>query len=300
MRSNGHRPCSRLFNEDWLRAGWRPYVRAAGPLRPLARRLPRPAPGRRLSGYDQHAEGLPGLLGRQRPPLPPVGRGAVRRRGEPEHDAQVQAGLPLVRRGPASPATRWKTWPSGPTGWRRGRVVRGLRSRTPRGNLASPAPAARLELVLSNQDYHVLCTPLQYGVDYGRMMKHLDRLETYMAAATRPSPGAELLENVRRDVRRGVQVAGRWKTLSLPHLVRGLRGFRPMSRVSVERPGDGRGGGRRRPGGLYIQGARLAAARRARHRGRRRPAFREVSLKYNPGLLKALARTVRRLKGERR
>ena len=90
-------------------------------------------------------------------------------------------------------------------------------------------------------------------------MPHLDRLETYMAAEHTKVSAADLIGNVRRIVRRGVQVAG-GKPFLFHTWFADLVTLQPMDPALLARVMEAaaeEGAGRHR--GVHLQGARLAA-----------------------------------------
>ena len=80
--------------------------------------------------------------------------------------------------------------------------------RETRAALRAVDPDPRHTLVMSDQDYHLRCNALQYGVDYRRLVRHLDAFEIYMAAQTSGLGRREVLADVRNDVRLGRAIAG--------------------------------------------------------------------------------------------
>jgi hypothetical protein len=147
-------------------------------------------------------------------------------------------------------------------------------------------------VVLSSQDYHVRCSWIQYGADYSRLMKHFDRLETYVAAVHQKVGRRELVANTRRIVGEGVETAA-GKPFQFHTWVTDPVSFEPMD-----------------PGWLRAilmsaaeEGAKVLEIYtfkthdwRARGGGDERPAFREVSLKYQPEMLRQIRRIISKLK----
>jgi aryl carrier-like protein len=150
----------------------------------------------------------------------------------------------------------------------------------------------RHELVLSDQDYHIQCNALQYGVDYARMMRHFERFEIYMAARHQAVGRREMLANVEADVRLALEVAGgkpvQFHTWFADRISREPMSPALLSAV-VERAAE-----------LGVQGIeiytfKVADWRRSRTAGEMAPS-REMSLEYNPALLRTIRRLAARLK----
>lgn len=68
---------------------------------------------------------------------------------------------------------------------------------------------ARHHLVLSDYDHYMHRNFLHHGVDYNRLMSHFDRFEIYMADDHRKIGKNELLANARYNVELGCKIAGR-------------------------------------------------------------------------------------------
>lgn len=148
------------------------------------------------------------------------------------------------------------------------------------------------ELVLSDQDYHMQCNRLQYGVDYPRLMRHFDRFEIYMSAEHTRIGRRELLANVEADVARGRAIAGD-KPFQFHTWFADRRTLEPMSpatlRAVVERAAE------TGADAVEIYTFKVYDWRRRYTRAQVRgglPPFREMSLRYNPAILRAVARTV--------
>jgi hypothetical protein len=158
------------------------------------------------------------------------------------------------------------------------------------------SPRARRELVLSDQDYHMRCNGLQYGVDYPRLVRHFDRFEIYMAAEhTRLAP-RDLLANVEDDVRRGLEIAS-GKPFQFHTWFADRRTLAPMAPALLEAVIDRAASA----GAAAVEVYTYNVYDWRRRFGRREapgelPPFREMSLKYNPTVLRAIARAAARLK----
>jgi hypothetical protein len=289
-----------IFNEGWLQLDWQPYVRAAGA---LCSSHPSccgvflddtfPAVPGMLAGYLGYA-----AADRRR-----FRRWLARRYGSVTNlnmTHQLSPGFPGFSaveppRGPLQNLALWSDWMQARSEWCTD-FIRRARQALDEGARAIRRP----ELVLSDRDYHMLCTPLQYGVDYASLMPYVDRLEIYMAAEHTAVSQRDLLANVRRIVRRGVQTAGE-KPFIFHTWCADLVTLQPMgagllSAVMETAAEEG-------ASGIEVYTFKVHDWRlptRAAREGRQRPALCEVSLKYNPELLAAISHTLRQLKAARR
>jgi len=148
------------------------------------------------------------------------------------------------------------------------------------------------ELVLSDQNYHMQVNGLQYGVDYGRLMRHFDRFEIYMAAEHTKLSRRELVANVEADVKRGLEIAA-GKPFQFHTWFADRRTLAPMSaatlRAVLEPALDGGAGA------VEIYTFKVYDWRRTYSRAQVRgvlPPFREMSIRYNPAALRTVARTI--------
>jgi hypothetical protein len=148
------------------------------------------------------------------------------------------------------------------------------------------------ELVLSDQDYHLQCNALQYGVDYSRLAKHFDRLEVYMAANHEAVSRRELLANVTHDVRRGRRLAGS-KPLQFHTWFADRRSYRPMDSGTLRAVIDTAGS----LGAAAMEIYTFKVGNWLRRYSPREaqgplPPFEAMSLRYQPQVLRAVSRAI--------
>ncbi|HUT58200.1 MAG TPA: beta-galactosidase [Phycisphaerae bacterium] len=276
-----------IFNEQWIRRRWLPYVRKA------AKRF---AGHRAYRGlyFDDTFPVLPSRTGSYLSYAPADVRrfqAWLRRRYLGIENLNMRLKLSkgyrsfeAVRppRSPQQCLALWTDWTDARAEWCEDFARLTCEAyRTVDGNAAH-------ELVLSDQDYHMHCSPLQYGVDYRRLVRHFDRFEIYMAAdhtrVTRPM----LLADVRRVVDRGLEIAG-GKPFQFHTWFADPVGYRPMRpallRAMVECAME-RGAQVIEVYTFKVHDWRLGPVRGRTADGL--PCFREVSLKHNPRMLRCL------------
>jgi hypothetical protein len=169
-------------------------------------------------------------------------------------------------------------------------------ARTSRTAYRAVDPDPHHLIVLSDQDYHMHCNPLQYGVDYGRVMRHFDRFEIYMAADHRAVGRREMLANARRNIARGLDVAAP-KPFQFHTWFTDAIGFEPMSPALLK--GLLECAAERGAAAVEVYTFKVYDWRKAPHRKvlvNELPPFRQVSLKYNPRMLRAIGRFAAKLK----
>jgi len=157
-------------------------------------------------------------------------------------------------------------------------------------------PNPRHEVVLSDQDYHLECNALQYGVDYHRLMRHFDRFELYMAVDHRLVSRRELLASAETDVLQGMGIA-REKPFQFHTWFADPVEFRPMKPASLEgvlQCAADHGADAIEVFCFKIHDWQRPLTKRQWETGL--PPLKEVSLKYNRPILRCLRRVFSRLK----
>jgi len=294
--ATGERPnAPDLFNREWLRSAWLPYVREAarvfkshGAYRgayfddtfPVMRQrttswLSYAAPDRhRFRGWLKRRYGtLENLTMRHRP-------GRAYRSFETVDPPRT----------PAENLALWTDWTEARADW-----CEEFARRTAQAYRAvDPNPAH--ELVLSDQDYHMQCNALQYGVDYRRVLRHFDRFEIYMAAEHAKIGRRELLADVEADVRRGVALAC-GKPFAFATWFADRSSMAPMPGAAlraVVRRADKCGARAVDIYALKVYDWRTAYS--ARQAAGELPPFPEMSLTHNPKVVRAVAREIAALR----
>jgi hypothetical protein len=285
-----------VFNTEWLGSAWQPYVRDAGTLCTSQRSCRGvflddtfPATTGTLKGYlsysaADHRRFRQWLAHR-------YGSVANLTMTHKLSSAARSFAATQPPRDPLESLPLWTDWMQARDEWCQDFIATARRALT-----EAEQAAHHLELVLSDQDFHMQCTPLQYGVDYTHLMPHINRLETYMAANHSAVSASDMLANVRRTVRRGVHIAG-GKPFLFHTWFADLVTLQPMDAGLLSAMMEAAAEEGASAIEIYtfkVHDWRLAAPT-ARQTGQR-PALRESSLKYHPELLAAVARTMRHLK----
>lgn len=146
-------------------------------------------------------------------------------------------------------------------------------------------------IVLSDQEYHMRCTALQYGLDYARLLVHFDRFEIYLAQEHERVSRGMLLANVEHAVDKGIRLAGRerfqfhtWFTDPVT--------YAPMKPATLEAMLECAAAKKIRAIEIYafkIGDWRKGVKRRLKDGC---PALSEISLKYNPLIRRCLQRVI--------
>lgn len=154
----------------------------------------------------------------------------------------------------------------------------------------------RHQLVLSDYDYYLDRNSLHHGVNYKRLMSYFDRFEIYMADDHRNVESRAILANTRHNVKRGCEIAGS-KPFQFHTWFTDPFAFKPMKPELLEDIIDcavENGASvieiytfkvhdfRIPPGSIKLTEAI--------------PPFKEVSLKYNPIMLKRVRKLIAKLK----
>jgi Beta-galactosidase len=148
-------------------------------------------------------------------------------------------------------------------------------------------------LVLSDQDYHMRCTSLQYGVDYHRLLRHFDRLEIYMAHEHERISRRELLANTEHVLDQGLRLAGGDRFQFHTWFVDPVT-YRPMKPTTLAAMIECAIA--RNVAAIEVYTFKVREWRQEHLRGLRgaRPVLKEISLKYNPQILRCLADVIAR------
>jgi hypothetical protein len=131
-------------------------------------------------------------------------------------------------------------------------------------------------------------------VDYSRLIKYIDRFEIYMAVEHQRVSKRSLLGNVRRITRRGRNLAGS-KPFQFHTWFADLVTFRPMERRTLEAMIACAADEGAAAVEIYTYKIHDWRVSPADAKGEL-PAFRAVSMKYNPNILRSVAHAIRRLK----
>jgi hypothetical protein len=151
----------------------------------------------------------------------------------------------------------------------------------------------RHQLVLSDQDYHMRCNGLQYGVDYKQLLEHYDRFEIYMAHHMAQLDKRTILKNVLHNIRKGKEIAGE-KPFQIHYWTANSGDYSTLKPSLLSAMIEYAAENQVRTVELYtykIIDWRVPHQQRYRDK----PELKELSLKYHPELLKVVKKLKKKL-----